>query len=253
MHTNYFYEFGSFRLYPATNQLLSDGQSVSLPPKVFETLLILVQRSGQVVDKGEFMKILWPNAFVEESNLSQNIFTLRKILGTRTDGKQYVQTVPKRGYRFISDVRKLPGPGINPGMDQSTGSQLVLPVEERYRKDIIISSLAILPLMNVGGDLRLEYLSDGLTEFITNFLSRISGLHVMACSTMHCYKGQEVDPQEVGRKLGVEAVAVGRIRQLDNNLTIAMELVDVACGWQLWGEQYHHKISDMFDLQKPLD
>jgi len=101
------YEFGPFRLRTAERTLLRDGHPVPLPPKVFDTLLILVQRSGRVVEKDDLMQKLWPDTFVEESNLTQNVFNLRRLLGEAHDEHPYIETVPKRGYRFIADVREL--------------------------------------------------------------------------------------------------------------------------------------------------
>lgn len=101
------YEFGPFRLETAERTLLRDGQHVSLAPKVFDTLLLLVQKSGHVVEKDELMQTVWPDTFVEDSNLTQNVFTLRRVLGEAHDERQYIETVPKRGYRFVADVRKL--------------------------------------------------------------------------------------------------------------------------------------------------
>ena len=101
------YEFGSFRLETVERTLLRDGQPVPLPPKVFDTLLLLVQKSGRVVEKNELMQKLWPDTFVEESNLTQNVFTLRRVLGGAHDQHAYIETVPKRGYRFVADVRQV--------------------------------------------------------------------------------------------------------------------------------------------------
>jgi eukaryotic-like serine/threonine-protein kinase len=102
------YEFGPFRVDPAKNLLFRDGQPISLPPKVFETLLVLLQHSGQVVSKDDLMKILWPDSFVEEGNLTQNISLLRKALGESPQDHHYIVTIPGRGYRFAEDVRVVP-------------------------------------------------------------------------------------------------------------------------------------------------
>ena len=100
------YEFGPFRLDTEERLLLRDGKPISLTPKAFETLIALVRRSGHLVEKELLLKEVWPETFVEEANLTQNIFTLRKVLGQRKDGGQYIETVPKRGYRFIADVKE---------------------------------------------------------------------------------------------------------------------------------------------------
>ena len=102
----YFYEFGPFRLDPVERLLLRDGQYVPLTPKAFDTLMVLVKNGGHVIDKDELIKKVWPDTFVEEVNLAKNVSSLRKILGGE-QSEQYIETIPKRGYRFIADVREV--------------------------------------------------------------------------------------------------------------------------------------------------
>ena len=102
------YEFADFHLDLAERQLLREGKTISLPPKVFDTLVILVQNSGRLLDKERLMRELWPDTFVEEVNLSVNISALRKALG-ESEGQRFIDTVPKRGYRFVADVREIGG------------------------------------------------------------------------------------------------------------------------------------------------
>src|SRR5580693_4212947 len=104
----HFYEFGRFRLDPRKRLLLRDNQPVPLQPKAFETLLVLVQRSEAVVLKDDLMKALWPDSFVEESNLTQHVFVLRKSLGETAGENRYIATVPGRGYQFAEKVRLVP-------------------------------------------------------------------------------------------------------------------------------------------------
>src|ERR1700752_4255611 len=98
------YEFGRFRLMPAERILLREGEQVPLTPKVFDILITLVEKSGQVVEKDDLMKRVWPDTFVEEGNLTQNISLLRKALGDGIAGQQFIETIPRRGYRFVSPV-----------------------------------------------------------------------------------------------------------------------------------------------------
>src|ERR1700730_854733 len=99
------YEFGPFRVDPERRGLLREDHPVAISPKVFETLLILIRRSREVVSKEDLMQALWPDAFVEEANLSQNIFMLRKALGDTPEDRRYIVTLPGRGYRFAEQVR----------------------------------------------------------------------------------------------------------------------------------------------------
>src|SRR5262245_39747560 len=100
-----FYEFGPFRLDPAERKLLRNGHPVPLTPKAFDTLLIFIENNNRLLSKEELIAKLWPDSFVEESNLAQNISTVRRALGDQLDGRSYIETVPKRGYRFIAQVQ----------------------------------------------------------------------------------------------------------------------------------------------------
>ena len=106
LETNDFYEFDSFRLDPHERVLLRNGEMVQLTPKAFETLLVLIENSNRVLEKEELMKRIWPDTFVEEANLAVNISLLRKTLGERPGGGQYIETVPRRGYRFVASVSR---------------------------------------------------------------------------------------------------------------------------------------------------
>ena len=240
---SHFYDFGPFRLDLGERLLLRDGKPVALTPKAFDTLLMLVLNSGRVVEKDELLKLIWPKTFVEEATLAQNIFTLRKALGG-SEGEQYIQTIPKRGYRFVATVTQ----GVDRSTDapegQGAGAKGSTPHSE-----IMVRSLAVLPLINASADPNTEYLSDGITESVVNSLSLLPELQVKACSTVRHYKGREVDPQVTGRELGVDAVLIGRMLTFDENLLIRMELVDVTNGWQLWGEEYSEKLSEIHKFQ----
>lgn len=233
------YEFGLFHLDPAEQLLLRSGEPVPLTPKSFETLVMLVKNSGHVIGKDELIEQLWPDTHVEEGNLAVNISALRKALGAGQDGREYIETVPRRGYRFTADVREL------------RGSDAKSPAGANNRHEAL-NSLAVLPLINASTDPTVEYLSDGITESIINSLSQLPQLRVVARSTVFRFKGRDVHPQEAGRELGVRAVLTGRIFQFSDRLIIRAELTDVEDGWQLWGEQYNSEPADIFVVQEEI-
>ena len=119
------YDFGTFRLDPSARVLFCDGKPLLVGPKVFETLVLLVERHGEIVTKDEMMSELWPATFVEEANLTQNIFTLRKILGEK-NGTKFIETVPRRGYRFSADVRSVPAAEADLILQQRTRTHVVV-------------------------------------------------------------------------------------------------------------------------------
>lgn len=245
------YEFGPFRLEAAERRLLRDGRPVPLTAKAFDILLPLVQRSGHLVGKEELLKAVWPKIFVEESNLAQNIFTLRKALGDTSTEHKYIQTIAKRGYRFVADVKEISdkpaGQTASDARDARPGEEDRLAVQSK-----LPISLAVLPFTNLSSDPGAEYLSDGITESIINSLSHLPQLRVTARSTVFRHKGKEMEPQDVGSELGVSVVLTGRVLQFEERLIIRAELVGVTNGWQLWGEQYDRKPSDILAVQAEI-
>ncbi len=120
-----FYEFGPFRLDLRERLLQHGGKTVPLTPKVFDTLLVLVENGGNVLEKEVLMKKLWPDSFVEESSLAQNISLLRKALGTDTSQRQYIQTLPKRGYRFIGDIHAVTDEAAEHSHEQAASGEII--------------------------------------------------------------------------------------------------------------------------------
>ncbi len=134
------YEFGSFRVDPEKQVLLRDNQPVAVTPKTFETLLILVRHSREVVSKDDLMKELWPDSFVEESNLSQNIFMLRKALGETPEDRRFIVTLPGKGYRFVAEVRTITQDGEDVIIASHSREQLVV---QQQTTNVPAASLAL--------------------------------------------------------------------------------------------------------------
>lgn len=136
------YEFGPFQMDPDKQILLRGSDPVAVTPKAFETLLVLVRRSRDVVSKEELLKEVWPNSFVEESNLSQNIFLLRKALGDTAENRQYIVTLPGRGYRFAAPVRTVTEQGEALLAQARTRTQIVIE-ENEAETDQMLKALPI--------------------------------------------------------------------------------------------------------------
>jgi TolB-like protein/Tfp pilus assembly protein PilF len=224
------YEFGPFRVDARERRLLRDGEVVPLTPKVFDILLVLVQNSGHILSKDEVMKLIWPNTAVEQGNLARNVSTLRKALGESPTNYRYVETIPWRGYRFMASVREVRAELAGPAID----------------------SIAVLPFVNVAGDPKLEYLSDGITDSLINNLSQLPHLKVISRNSVFRYKGRETDAQAVGRELNVQAVVMGRVADCDGRLSINVELVDARDDRHLWGAQYIRQPADILTMQETI-
>lgn len=246
------YHFGPFRLDGAEGLLLRGDESVPLTRKAFETLLALIQNHGRTVSKEELLARVWPDTHVEESTLAQNIFTLRKVLGQTPDGRSYIENVPRRGYRFAVKVNETPSIGVALDPEAPTAPATVSGAKRVKHYMEGTESLAVLPFYNETDDSNAEYLARGITESIINSLSLLTQIRVMACSTIYFCKYQDQPPQDVGRMLGVRVVLVGKIFQAQDRLIIRTELVEVESGWQIWGEQYDRKVSDILILQDEI-
>lgn len=232
------YAFGPFTLDTGERTLSRSGRPVPLPRKAYETLAVLVERAGRVVEKAELMGAVWPDAFVEESNLAQSVFRLRKTLGDGRGRQRYIETVPGRGYRFVARVEAV-------APREGHASAAAAPGE--------IDSLAVLPLTNEGGDPDLEYLADGITEGLLGALSQLPGIRVMARSTVFSLRGlAAADPVAAGRKVGVRAVLTGSVSQAGARLVVKAELVDTADGARLWGAEYGRPSADVFEVEAEI-
>jgi DNA-binding winged helix-turn-helix (wHTH) protein/tetratricopeptide (TPR) repeat protein len=153
-----FYGFGSFRLDAAKRVLVRDGSPVPLSPKAAEMLLVLVENAGQLVGKDDLMKRVWPDAFVEEGNLNKNIFLLRKVLGEWDGGREFIETVPKRGYRFVAPVNEVTHAEVRyqpqaAGARQSEGENAHSVVQKQRGRPwkVLVPAAVLLVLALLGG------------------------------------------------------------------------------------------------------
>jgi TolB-like protein/Tfp pilus assembly protein PilF len=231
------YQFGPFRLDTAEYVLLRDGQIIPLTPKVFETLLVLVENSGHVVGKDELYKQVWQDAFVEETNLTKNISILRKILSEGDAETTFIETVPKRGYRFVVPVRKSESE-TSEDRAKSVGS--------------LNKGIAVLPFANLTADAENDYFCGGLAEELLNALAMIKGLKVAARTSSFSFRGKNLDVGEIGAALGVNTVLEGSVRKSGNRLRITAQLVSASDGFHIWSGQYDRELSDIFDLQEEI-
>lgn len=240
------YEFKGFRLDVPEHRLLRNGQPLHLKAKIFELLLFLVERQGQLVEKDELMREIWPNTIVEESNISVGISILRKMLGEDRAGREFIETIPRLGYRFVAEVTQVCGAEIATPFSSSTVEPIV------SQPDLPIDSLAVLPIQNSSKDANGEYLCEGITESIIHSLSQVPNLRVMAFSAVIRFKGQQIDPQELGLLLNVRALILIRVIKLGDKLIIRSELVRVSDRSQIWGTQYERTSSDLLAIQDEI-
>jgi TolB-like protein/Tfp pilus assembly protein PilF len=224
------YDFEDFRLEVSKRLLYRQGQLVRLTPRAFDTLLVLVQRKGEVISKDDLMRAVWPDTTVEENNLNQNISTLRRALGENRGENRYIATVPGQGYRFI------------PPVEISAGTQLAA---ER-------GTIVVLPFANLSSDPESEFFADGVTEEIINALAQIKNLRVVARTSAFSFKGKQVDLRTVGTTLNAGTVLEGSVRKLGDRVRIVAQLINAADGYHIWSERYDRELQDIFEVQDEI-
>ena len=222
------YEFGPFRLDLERRVLTRDDQVLPLAPKTFDLLVLLVQSPGPALSKQQLMKALWSDTFVEEANLSFQISVLRKALGE--DGPRWVETVPKHGYRFVAPVQE-----VRPSADRQPEST-----------DQRITSIAVLPLVNVSADPEQEYFVDGMTDALIADLAQISALKLISRTTIMRYKGITARLPEIARELNVDGLIEGSVLRVGNRVRITAQLIHAATDTHIWAQRYDRPLEDVF-------
>ncbi|HEV8486878.1 MAG TPA: winged helix-turn-helix domain-containing protein [Blastocatellia bacterium] len=242
------YEFGPFRLDARERRLIREGKAIPLAPKVFDTLVALVEGGGRLIDKDELMMRLWPDTFVEEGTLARNISDLRKALGESSGSGKYIETVPKRGYRFVTDVRELTGTTLI--VQRQTRSRVI--VEEEIEPADGLRSIAVLPFKSLSADEADEYLGLGIADALITRLTKIRRMMVRPTSAVFKYAGLRQDPVLAGRELNVASVLDGSIQRWNDRIRITVQLVSVKDASALWAEKFDEKFTDIFAVEDSI-
>ena len=273
------YAFGPFRFDAQERLLFRDNQPVPLTPKVADTLHVLLQNAGHLVDKDELMRRIWPDASVEEGNLNKNVFVLRKALAELESGLAYIETVPKRGYRFVASVKPLPVPLEN---TETQSMQVVAPAVRsatRFRALAIgllalacivalaalvgrrpwkgvpensVHSIAVLPLENLSADPSQDYFADGMTDELITDLGQIGSLRVISRISIMKYKGLRKALPQIARELNVDVVVEGTVRRSANQVRISAQLIDARADRHLWAQSYEGDLGNVLGLQSEV-
>jgi TolB-like protein/tetratricopeptide (TPR) repeat protein len=229
--------FGRYRLEPRVG-LMAGEREVRLTPKALALLSYMAARPGEVVVKEELFAAVWPEVAVSDAALVTCIQELRSAL--RDDARQprYIETLHRRGYRFIG---KMAPHAANDATDKAPA----LPLPDR-------PSLAVLPFTNMSGEAEQEYFADGISEDLITGLARIRWLFVIARNSSFVYKQRAVDVKQVSRELGVRYVLEGSVRRAGHQVRITAQLVDATSGAHHWAERYDREIGDIFAVQDEI-
>lgn len=225
------YQFGRYRLQSSGGLLYCDDRLVPLAPKVAQTLLLLVENAGDVVEKEELLKKVWRDAFIEEGSLTRTISVLRKALHHGEKNQEFITTISKRGYRFVASVQE-----TEKSKAPATDGKIML---------------AVLPFENLSSDHEQEYFSDGLTEEMITQLSRLNPerLGVIARTSAMMFKETKKRIVEIGKDLGVHYILEGSVRRSGNRVRISAQLILVADETHVWAKNYERSMGDILKIQ----
>jgi len=225
------YEFGHYRLDVRAHLLFRNGRRVVLTPKAVDLLAALVEAQGEPVGKQELLHRVWPDAVVEEGSLTSHISLLRRVLAEGAGGRQFIETLPKRGYRFVGPCAAMAQPAAATG----AGRRM----------------LVVLPFENLSGGRKHDYFSEGLTEEMISQLARLSPeqLGVIARTSAMQYKSTTKTAQQIGQELGVSHLLEGSVRRSGERVRITAQLIRVSDATHLWAEGYERSLHDILALQ----
>ncbi|HVF17180.1 MAG TPA: winged helix-turn-helix domain-containing protein [Steroidobacteraceae bacterium] len=282
------YEFGDFTLDVGQQCLRRRDldEPIPLNGKVFDTLLFLVEHAGETLDKNELLQSIWPGVIVEENSLTQNISTLRQVLGEVRGQNRYIATIARKGYRFVAKVTRHEAPIVASEPETHTESLPAAaeqaPPSKRRSSSLLVGAallffalvaggiglflsgqdsevvqqaeptLAILPFKPLLPAERNESLELGMTQSLISSLGERSPQMISPLSSVRRYGAIEQDPLAAGRELDVDTVLEGSLQRRDDRLRVSVRLLRVADGKQLWAQNYDQDFTTIFDVQDAI-
>jgi TolB-like protein/Flp pilus assembly protein TadD len=237
--TTRIYRFGPFVLDVADRSLKRQGAPISLTPKTFDLLVALADNAGRLVEKDALLRSVWPDVAVEEGNLTKGVFSLRQLL-EEEGGPRYIETVPKRGYRFIAPItaenaERQPAAAAGPA---ATGTPE--------------NSIAVMPFTDMSAARDQEFFCEGMSEEIINALGRVPELRVASYTSSLRFKGKGAGPQTIGQELMVAWLLEGSVRKAGDIVRIAVQLVRSDDGFSAWSGRFDRKLDDIFSVQDDI-
>ncbi|WP_092090446.1 winged helix-turn-helix domain-containing tetratricopeptide repeat protein [Bradyrhizobium brasilense] len=233
----YLFEDYAFDL--ARRELYRGADVVRIAPQVFDLLDYLIRNRERVVSKDDLINAVWNGRSVSDAALTTRLNVARSAIGDSGEEQRLIKTLPRKGFRFVGQVREArEAAGLNPG----DASESALAVPDR-------PSIAVLPFENMSDDPEQEYFADGMVDEMITALSRFRWLFVIARNSSFTYKGRLVDVKQIGRELGVRYVLEGSVRKALGRMRITGQLVDAATGAHLWADRFEGELGNVFDLQ----
>ena len=252
------HRFGRFEYDSEQRLLLRDGETVPLVPKAIDTLHVLLEQRGRIVDKSDLIKLVWPDTTVEEIGLARNISILRKALGDELGETPYIETIPRRGYRFAA--AEAPPPN-RPTPIRRTTQAIAIPVALAVLSWLVwwqfytpskylvpvrgAASLAVVPFECLNPDAESTTFARGFSESLVSELANLHGLQVLSPSTVHRHQRFGISMGLMGRLLGLDVLVEGTVQKGGDRVRIASRLVDVHTGRLIWAQNSYYPAADL--------
>ena len=227
------FEFGPFCLDPSRRELRRADDDISLTPRAFDTLLALVEREGALVEKEDLLRRVWPQVHVSHATLTQNVYTIRKALERHDPSTEYVETIPRRGYRIAVPVQT------------STGA-----VDPTVRS--VPRELAVLPFVPLGVSAEERFVGLGMADALITRLSALRQITVRPTSAILQFSDNPRGALEVGRTLGVEAVLEGTVQMIPRRVRVTVQLVDVYDASTIWADSFDTERTDLLCVEDEI-
>jgi TolB-like protein/DNA-binding winged helix-turn-helix (wHTH) protein len=278
------FRVGPWLVQPSLNTISQNGTFNRVEPKIMEVLVCLAEHTGEVVPKEKLLQAGWPDTFVSDDVLKRSVSELRHVFGDDAHESRIIETIPKRGYRLVVDVKPADGRSTaHLPSSQATEAELpsARPLIRKWRIVLfaigivvpvcglllafniggsrervfgnggppLIRSLAVLPLQNLSGDPSQEYFADGMTEELITELSRLSALKVISRTSIYRYKKTDKSLPEIARELNVDAIVEGSVLRVGDRVRITAQLIYAPKDTSLWAEIYDHDLRDVLSLQ----
>jgi adenylate cyclase len=235
------YLFSNCALDTDRRELHRAARPVPVEPQVFDLLAYLIENRERVVSKEDLRQAIWKGRIVSESALTSRLNSARNAIGDNGDEQRFIRTLPRKGVRFVGDVRN----GNEPPPDGASAANVAESPHFPSRRP----SIAVLPFTNMSEGAEQDYFAEGIAEDIITALSRFRSFLVIARNSSFIYKGRSVDLKQVARDLGVRYVLEGSIRKGGGKLRITGQLIDAESGGHLWAARYDGAVGDVFEFQ----
>src|SRR5215470_5888661 len=273
--------FATFEVDLTAGELRKGGMKIKVHGQPFEVLAMLLERPGEIVPREEFKQKLWPtDTFVDfDHGVNTAVNRLREALGDSADSPRFIETLPRKGYRFIAPTETVVEPPANPKNVDPPQDAEPTPARPTHLKLAVgvlslalivgvigsvvwkmvggrstpaIRSIAVLPLENLSGDANQGYFADGITDELIADLSQVSSLRVISRTSVMQYKGVRKPLPQIARELNVDAIVEGTVRLSDEQVRVTAQLIEASSDKHLWAQSYQGNLQNVFHFQTEI-